>query len=287
MTKKIVSIADATQRTAENYIARLRTMPAPIFDETMERLTRGEDVTAVAKWLLGQDRGDLQGAGFQTLRKYLAPLSARIKAQKKKTPLIQSQTLDQQVRDHEKKLDNEAAIQGVARPDQKDRVKTLNQEIAGLVEWMNSKTVLAYEFANLQPGIELGRKIEEKMGMPLQAKLDLLRQVHRIGELLDKQEARRPSDSDEPDEAGPLTLDGNTGAALTGVKVDIRSMLTDAEKAVLVKAKDTPPPTRLLQVEAIDLITKAARERVELDQLEAEIAARKAAETKPPEEPGT
>lgn len=50
---------------------------------------------------------------------------------------------------------------------------------------------------------------------------------------------------------------------------EVRTRLTPEEISFLKRAKDTPPPTRILQGEAIDLLTKAAQLKVELRQLEA------------------
>ena len=56
----------------------LKMLPRTLFRDTVARLTGGQTVRRVARWLMTQDRGELQHQGLHEIRKQVAQLKARI-----------------------------------------------------------------------------------------------------------------------------------------------------------------------------------------------------------------
>jgi hypothetical protein len=56
----------------------LKTLPPTLFRDTVARLTGGQTVRRVARWLMTQNRGELQHQGLYEIRKQVAQLKARI-----------------------------------------------------------------------------------------------------------------------------------------------------------------------------------------------------------------
>jgi hypothetical protein len=56
----------------------LKTLPPTLFRETVARLKGGQTVRRVARWLMTQNRGELQHLGFYDIRKHVAQLGGRI-----------------------------------------------------------------------------------------------------------------------------------------------------------------------------------------------------------------
>ena len=67
------------EKYANHWLARLRTLPEPVFRECVHRLQDGESAMAVTRWLLGvPDRGDLREVKkVHTMRRYLEVLRER------------------------------------------------------------------------------------------------------------------------------------------------------------------------------------------------------------------
>ena len=56
----------------------LKMLPSTLFRDTVARLTGGQTVRRVARWLTTQDRGELQHLGFYDIRKQVAQVKGRI-----------------------------------------------------------------------------------------------------------------------------------------------------------------------------------------------------------------
>lgn len=56
----------------------LKMLPPSLFRETVARLKGGQTVRRVARWLMTQDRGEVQHLGFYDVRKHVVQMKARI-----------------------------------------------------------------------------------------------------------------------------------------------------------------------------------------------------------------
>ena len=55
-------------------LPELNALPATVYSQTVERLSAGQKVAAVARWLMTQHRGALQHEGYYNTRKHVAEL---------------------------------------------------------------------------------------------------------------------------------------------------------------------------------------------------------------------
>jgi hypothetical protein len=184
LATKIIS-PSTDDRVGDAVICRLRKqLPEAVFRECVERLAQGKKVMAVARWLMKQDRGGLKDVGVPTLRKYLGELKKRVQAIKQKLPVIE-QSLAQHLEIHERRVENDAAICGVAPPNKQQRVRAFEETIAGVVQWMSPQRVFALAFVVATDEIALVNSLEKQIGIPMTDPIvKLVRELRSIGKSL-------------------------------------------------------------------------------------------------------
>jgi len=75
------------ERYARNWLLRLASLPPRSYQETVERLRRGDSTWAVARWLARHpNRGGLSNVGEYSLRKYISVLAEQVEKQKRLHP---------------------------------------------------------------------------------------------------------------------------------------------------------------------------------------------------------
>jgi hypothetical protein len=188
LATKLIS-PSTDDRVGDAFICSLHTkLPEAAFRECVERLAQRKNVMAVARWLMKQERGGLKDVGVHTLRKYLGELNKRVQAIKQKSPVIE-QSLVQHLEIHERRVENDAAICGVAAPNKHERVQACEEKIAGVVQWMSSRRVFALALVHTIDEMALVKGVEKKMPIPMtDSVLKLVRELHVIGVSLAKLE---------------------------------------------------------------------------------------------------
>lgn len=166
------------EKWEENWLARLRTLPEPVYRECIRRLQGGEPAIATSRWLLDlPNRGGLQGVTkLHTMRKYLEVLRARVRAAKKKVPppAVTAKQLKKIVEEECQRVDNVVAISGgpmqpppVSKADGQDEpasiVQFLVNENAKLGEsrhWLRATAAINWK------RFKAGAAMEKLVGMP-------------------------------------------------------------------------------------------------------------------------
>jgi hypothetical protein len=104
------------ERYENNFLAKLRTLPEPIFRECVFRVQDGESAIAVARWLLAiPNRGGMQSVNkLHTLRRYVEVLARHVLKLKMNVPpaAVTPKELQQIVEQERRRVDNEIAIAG-------------------------------------------------------------------------------------------------------------------------------------------------------------------------------
>jgi hypothetical protein len=182
-------------RAGDAFVSNLhKRLPEAVFRECVELFAHGKKVADVARWLMKQDRGGLQHVGLHSCRKYLTALKARVQAIKKKSPVVEQSTLVQHFEVHERRAENTAAICAVAPPNKHERVQAIEKRIAGVLEWISARRVLALALVVIYDEIERINGMETKFGVPMpDAVVKSVRQLHAIGDSLAKLEQQTPA----------------------------------------------------------------------------------------------
>lgn len=290
-----------TQRKlrGENWLRLLRTLPANVLQACTQRLVYGTSAQDVAVWVMtlpDRERGGCQHLAYQTMRQYMQYFRFRLleadRQQKRRRQRLRLlRELTDNIQREQVKHANVVSIQN-AKDEAEGREPTMavptvmgRKEIMQMAdEALKGLTtreglVFAYIFNRERLWKPFGH--EQNIGLPIDslsrisAELNKTLQTmasHEIGSL------KVLGAPEEDDREERVTLDGTTGQPVgPSTAGEARALLTPDEINFLKQAKDIPPPTRILQGEAIDLLTKAAQLQVELRNLEAMPA--------PPKEP--
>lgn len=136
---------------------------SPHFRDLVYRLREGESVTSVTRWLLSQERGELNRAGYEGLRKYVTVLSMRVQAamadidRRARVEPVQQAAVEEVLRTREQ----EVVMDPYADVDV-DRASA-EQEVKEVIAGLNSREILAYAYATQKARIERIVSIEKTM----------------------------------------------------------------------------------------------------------------------------
>jgi hypothetical protein len=158
---KKLSVRD---RRDDVWIAKLRRQNC--FEVLVQKLTDGEPVTVVARWLHDLNpEGELKDCSYETLRHYVGALGARVKANLKFIERQDVEPLAFRFVMNELQKQKVAVVDG--EPVMTETAKKIWKVVTDAVKHLDSQTMLKYCFLVQQQRVETLLKMEDQVKMLL------------------------------------------------------------------------------------------------------------------------